>query len=74
MHDVVNLETDTYNSHENTMKSGQLIEYDMRKTALHKDHGEIEGGRLVPHLFSFFKKVLQDVKGTGQYPSLNIFW
>ena len=38
-----------------------------------KNHAENEAGRLVPHLFLFFKKALYDIKGSGLQLSFNIF-
>ena len=40
-----------------TMKFGQLIEYNVRNVFL-KDHTENDTVRLVPDLFLFFKKAL----------------
>ena len=38
-----------------------------------KSHAENEAGRLVPQHFLFFKKVLYEVKASGQQFSFNIF-
>ena len=40
-----------------TMKFGQLIEYD-RRNIFSKNYAENEAGRVVPDLFLFFKKSL----------------
>ena len=53
-----------------TMKIGQLIEYNVRIMF----HAENESGRLVPDPFFFLKKALYKVKASGQYLSFKIFW
>ena len=55
------------------MKLGQLIKYNVRNIFLKKSHAENETGRLVPDLFSFFKKALHKVKISGQHLSFNMF-
>ena len=55
------------------MKFGQLIEYNV-KIFFFKNHEEKEAGRLVPDLFLFFKKSLNEGKASDQYLSFNIFW
>ena len=55
-----------------TMKSGQLIEYKVRNIFF-KKHAEIEAKKLVPDQF-FFKKVLYKVNTSGLHVCFNIFW
>ena len=54
-----------------TMKFGQLIEYNKREVFLH--HAENEAWRLVPDLFLFLKKPLHEIKASGLQLSFNIF-
>ena len=54
------------------MKFGQLIEYN-KKIVLLKNHAENEAGRLVPDLFSFFKKVYCEVEASGLQFSFIVF-
>ena len=56
-----------------TIKFGQLIEYNMRNILLEKSCRN-EVGRIVPDLFFFFKKALYEIKASGQHLSFNIFW
>ena len=51
------------------MKFGQVIGYNKRN----KIYAENEIGRLVPHVFLFFKKALHEVKAIGLQLSFNIF-
>ena len=53
------------------MKFGQLIEYNKRN--FFESHTENEAGRLVPHLFLFFKKALYKIKAIGLQLSFDIF-
>ena len=46
------------------MKFGQLIKYNV-KIFLFKHHAENVPGRLVPDIFLFYKKVLNEVKESG---------
>ena len=39
-----------------------------------RNHAENEAGKLVPDLFLFFKKALDEVKTSGQHLSFNTFW
>ena len=56
-----------------TMKFGQIIEYNMSKHILQKScRKENEAGRLVPDLFLFFEKALYEVKASGLQFSFNI--
>ena len=55
-----------------TMKFGQLIEYNNRNTFL-KTHAQNEAGRVVLDLFLFFRKALYEVKASGLQLSFNIF-
>ena len=55
------------------MKLSQVIEYNARNI-LFKNHGENKTGRLVPHLFCFFKKALHKEKARGKHFRFNIFW
>ena len=57
-----------------TMKFGQLIEYNMRNCFFFKNYAENEPGRIVPGLVLSFKIALYDVTATGHHPSFNIFW
>ena len=54
-----------------TIKIGQLIEYNKRYIFLQK-LCENEVGRLVPDLFLFFQKVQYEVKSSGLQLSFNI--
>ena len=54
------------------MKFGQIIEYNKRKIFLQKSVRK-RGRRLVPDLFLFFFKYLDEVKENGLQFSLNIF-
>ena len=55
-----------------TMKHGQLTEYDKRNIFC-KNYAENEAGRLVPDLFFlFFKKTEYEVKASGLQLSFNI--
>ena len=62
-YDVMNWETNNYNTHylkkegNMTMKSGQLIEYNVRNIFLEKSCKN-QTGILVPDLFFVFKKAL----------------
>ena len=38
-----------------------------------KTHAKNETGRLVPHLFSIFKKALSEVKPSGLHLSFSVF-
>ena len=51
------------------MKFGQLIEYSMRNIS----SKIIQKMRLVPDLFSFFRKALYEVKISGLQLSFNVF-
>ena len=51
------------------MKFGQLKEHKVTNIFF-KNHAENEPGRLVPELFSFFKKALYEVKASGLQLSL----
>ena len=55
-----------------TMKFGQLIEYDKRNLFF-KNYAENEAGRLVPDLFLFFEKASYEVKVSGLQLSFDIF-
>ena len=55
------------------MKFGQLIESINRNNFFFKNHAENEAVRLVPDLFSFFRKILYEVKANGLEVSFNIF-
>ena len=55
-----------------TMKSGQLIEYN-KSNIFFKSHAENKAGRLVLYLFLFFKKALYEVKANGLQLSFNAF-
>ena len=54
------------------MKFGQLIEYS-KINFFFKNHAENETGTLVPDLFLFLKKALDEVKASGLQLSFNIF-
>ena len=54
------------------MKFGQLIEYSKRNFFF-KNNAENETGTLVPDLFLFLKKALDEVKASGLQLSFNIF-
>ena len=54
------------------MKFGQLIEYSKRNFFF-KNRAENETGTLVPDLFLFLKKALDEVKASGLQLSFNIF-
>ena len=54
------------------MKFGQSIEYNKRNIFF-KNHAQNEVERLVPDVFLFFKKALQEAKASGLQPSFNIF-
>ena len=56
------------------MKFGQSIEYNARNIFFFNNYGENETGRLVPELFSFFKKALSKVNTRSHHLSLKIFW
>ena len=58
------------------MKFDQLVGYSVRNIFLHRTENRIEkqGRRLAPDLFVFLKKVLYEVKASGQHLSFNIFW
>ena len=53
------------------MKFGQLVENNMRNIFIQKLCRKM-AGRLVPHLFLFFKKALYEVKANGLQLSLSI--
>ena len=55
-----------------TLKVGQVIEYNKRNIFLQKSCKN-EAGRLVPDLFLFFKKALCEVKAIGLQLSFNHF-
>ena len=55
-----------------TMKLGQLIEYNRVIFSL-KTHSKNEAERLVPDLFLLFKKALYEAKARCLQLSLNIF-
>ena len=55
-----------------TMKFGQLIEYNKRHFFF-KNHAENKAGRLVPDLFLFFKKALYKVNASGLQLEFTIF-
>ena len=55
-----------------TRKFGQLIEYNI-KNIFHQKSCKNEAGRLVPDQL-FFKKSLYEVKASGQYLNVNMFW
>ena len=54
------------------MKFGQVKDA-TREKFLFKNHAENEAGRLVLHLFLFFKKALCELKAGGLHLSFNIF-
>ena len=54
------------------MKFGQLIEYNARNIFLQKSCRN-EAETLVPDLFLFFKKAINEVKTKGPQFSFNIF-
>ena len=54
------------------LKFGQLVEY-KRRNFFFQNHAENETGRLVPDLFLFFKKALNEVKANGLELSFNYF-
>ena len=54
------------------MKFSQLIGYKVR-IFLFENHIESEAGKLVPHLFLLYKKVLHTVKAINQQLSFNMF-
>ena len=54
-----------------TMKFGQLIEYNKQNIFLHTQ-AENEEGRLIPDLFLFFE--IYEVKVSDLQPSFIVFW
>ena len=54
------------------MKFGQSIEYNKKKFFF-KNHAQSKAERLVPDLFLFLKKALQEVKASSLQLSFNIF-
>ena len=56
-----------------TMKLGELMEYNKRNIIFFKNYAENEAGRLVADLFLFFKKAYYEVKASGLKLSFNIF-
>ena len=56
-----------------TMKFGQLIEYNKRNIFFLKNHTENEAGRPLPGFFLFFEKSIYEVKTSGLQLSFNIF-
>ena len=57
----------------NSVKRGQLLEYNKRSIFLQKSCKN-EAERLVPDLSLYFKKALYEVKASGLQFSFNIFW
>ena len=55
-----------------TLKFGQVIEQNKRNIFL-ENHAENEAGGLVPDLFLFFNKALNDIKANGLQLSFNQF-
>ena len=55
------------------MKFGLLTVYNMINIFF-KNQAEQEAERLVPELFFFFKRVLYEVKASGQQLNFNISW
>ena len=52
-----------------TMKFGQVT----KETFFFENRAKNEGGRLIPDVFSFFKKALYEEKASGLQLSFNIF-
>ena len=55
-----------------TIKFGQLIEYNKRNIFFFKNHAENEVERLVRNIFLFFKEALYEVKASGLELSFDI--
>ena len=56
------------------MKSGKLIENNLRNTFFFKYRVQNETGRLVPDILLIFVKVLYEAETSGQDLTYNIFW
>ena len=56
-----------------TMKFGQLIEYNVGELFFLKNYTENEAGRLVPDPFLFFEKAYYEAKASGLQLNLDIF-
>ena len=56
-----------------TLKFGQVKEYNKRNIFFFNNHAENEAERLAPDLFLFFRKVLFEANASGLQPSYNQF-